>query len=365
MVAVRVVVFVLGAIVVALTLGSASRTLLVPRAIPASVARAVFIAVRWVFRIRGGSRASYERRDRVMAFYAPVALLTLLVVWLALVFTGYAAMFWGLGVRPLSRAIQASGSSLFTLGFTRLETLSQQLLAFSEAGLGLILLALLITYLPSLYAAFSSREQGVAKLEVRAGNPPTGTFLIELANEVTGLDRLQGLWNEWESWFVHLDETHTSFPALVFFRSPHPDQSWITAAGAVLDGASLYASTVDLPRRPDPEFTIRAGYLALRHIAEFFGIPYDPDPAPTDAISISRTEFDGAYDHMAAAGVPMKSDRDRAWRDFAGWRVNYDTVLLELARLTMAPLAPWSSDRIAEGNFTPPILRRRVRRTVP
>jgi hypothetical protein len=362
MVAVEVLVFVLGAAVVALTLGSAARTLLVPRAIPATLARIVFIGVRWVFRIRAGSRHTYERRDRTMVFYAPVALLTLLVVWLALVLLGYAAMFWGLGIRPVSRAIEDSGSSLFTLGFARLENLQQQILAFTEAGLGLILLALLITYLPSLYAAFSQREQGVAKLEVRAGNPPSAPYMIELAHTVTGLQKLQRVWNDWEDWFVRLDESHTSFPALSFFRSPHPDQSWITAAGAVLDAASLYSSSVDVPRTPDPEYMIRAGYLALRHIADFFGIAYDPDPLPTDPISITREEYDRAYDEMAAGGVPLKPDREQAWRDFTGWRVNYDTVLLALARLTMAPPAPWSSDRVEPGNYTPPILRRRIRR---
>ena len=41
----------------------------------------------------------------------------------------------------------------------------------------------------------------------------------------------------------------------------------------------------------------------------------------------------------------MKADLDRAWRDFAGWRVNYDRVLLAMAALTMAPDAPWSLDR--------------------
>jgi hypothetical protein len=361
MVALDVAVFVGGLTLVALTLGSASRTLLVPRAIPAAIARVVFIAVRWAFRVRAGSRHSYERRDRIMAFYAPVALLTLLVVWLAVVLLGYAAMFWGLGVRPLARTIEGSGSSLFTLGFTRLGGLPEQLLGFTEAGLGLILLALLITYLPSLYAAFSRREQGVSKLEVRAGAPPSGRYLIELANTITGLERLQGFWNDWEDWFVQVDESHTSFPALSFFRSPHPDQSWITAAGAVLDGASLYASSVDVPRTPDPEYMIRAGYLALRHISDFFGIRYDADPAPSDPISISREEYDEACDHMAISGVPLKRDREQAWRDFAGWRVNYDTVLLALARLTMAPMAPWSSDRVEAGNFTPPILRRRLR----
>ena len=32
-------------------------------------------------------------------------------------------------------------------------------------------------------------------------------------------------------------------------------------------------------------------------------------------------------------------------RNFKGWRVNYDRVLLGLARITSAPYAPWSSDR--------------------
>ncbi len=46
-----------------------------------------------------------------------------------------------------------------------------------------------------------------------------------------------------------------------------------------------------------------------------------------------------------SAGVRLKPDRDQAWHDFRGWRVNYDKVLLSLASLTMAPYAPWSSDR--------------------
>jgi hypothetical protein len=31
--------------------------------------------------------------------------------------------------------------------------------------------------------------------------------------------------------------------------------------------------------------------------------------------------------------------------DFAGWRANYDDVLVSLATLVGAPYAPWSSDR--------------------
>jgi hypothetical protein len=41
----------------------------------------------------------------------------------------------------------------------------------------------------------------------------------------------------------------------------------------------------------------------------------------------------------------VKDDRDAAWRAFVGWRVNYDSVLVGLSELIMAPEAPWSSDR--------------------
>ncbi len=57
------------------------------------------------------------------------------------------------------------------------------------------------------------------------------------------------------------------------------------------------------------------------------------------------SEFDEALDALAVQGLPLKADRDQAWRDFQGWRVNYDRVLIALAGLTMAPPTPWVSDR--------------------
>ena len=159
------------------------------------------------------------------------------------------------------------------------------------------------------------------------------------------LDRLGELWQTWEVWFVELEETHTSLAPLNFFRSPRPERSWITAAGTILDAASLAASTIDMPADPRADLCLRAGYLALRHIATLFRIPHDSDPRPDDPISISRHEFDGACSRLAEAGVPLKPNSDECWKNFAGWRVNYDTVLLSLAGLTVAPLAEWISDR--------------------
>jgi hypothetical protein len=360
MVVVRALVFVAGALVVGATFGSAIRTVILPRGIPAKLGRLVFITMRALFRVRIGRNATYERRDRVMAGYAPTSLLVLLVVWISLVLVGYTAMYWGLGERSIRHAFRLSGSAILTLGFERPANLPATVLAFTEAALGLVLLAMLITYLPSIYNAFSRREAAVTALEVRAGSPPSGVELIERYWALERIDQLDELWTRWEDWFVDVEETHLSFPALVFFRSPQPDHSWVTGSGAVLDAASLSLAAVDIPRNVRAEFCIRAGYLALRRIAQFFGIPYDPDPKRGDPITIGRNEFDQACERLAAAGVPLKPDRDEAWLDFAGWRVNYDAVLVALAGLTAAPYAPWSSDRSLRV-WRPPILRRRMR----
>src|SRR5205085_8392901 len=121
----------------------------------------------------------------------------------------------------------------------------------SEATIGLILVALLIAYLPTMYAAFSRREAAVSMLEVRAGSPPSAVEMILRFHRLNRLVYFNTLWTSWEVWFVELEESHTSLAALAFFRSPHPDRSWITAAGTVLDAAALVISTVDIP--PDPQ----------------------------------------------------------------------------------------------------------------
>ena len=351
--------FAAGAAWVAAVFLSAVSTVVVPRGVPVRLTRVVFLGMRRVFNLRSRVASTYEERDRALALYAPLTLIVLPVVWLALTCIGYTAMFWSFGVTPLRSALVESGSSLLTLGFARAPDLPTTVLAFTEAVLGLILLALLITYLPSMYGAFSRREHGVAMVEIQAGSPPTPAEMLVRFTTIKGLDKMEEeVWRPWLDWFVDIEESHTSFAGLPFFRSPQPNRSWITAAGVVLDTASLYASTIDAPRSPAAELCIRSGYLCLRRIGDFYAIPYDPDPAPTDPISVARDEFDAVYDRLAAGGVPVRADRDQAWRDFTGWRVNYDAVLVIMAGFVMAPYAPWISDRSPALRHRPPVIRR-------
>ncbi len=344
---VSVVCVVGGVALIAIVLDSALRTFVLPRGVRTPLTFVVFTTVRQGFNLIARESKSYEARDRIMALYAPLALLGLVVVWIVLVLIGFAAIYYGLvTVRDWRVAFELSGSSLFTLGFVvPPDDLPSFLLVFTEAAVGLGLFALFVAYLPTIYSAFSRREVAVAQLSTRAGIPPSAVELLIRYHSINWTDRLPELWASWEQWFNELEETHTSLAVLVFFRSPNPHRSWVTSSGAVLDAAALAQSTLSIPWSPQAGLCIRSGYLALREIADFFDVTHDADPAATDPISIDRSEFDDAYERLAAAGVPVRPDRERAWRDFSGWRVNYDSVLLALAGITMAPYAPWSSDR--------------------
>lgn len=345
-------IFILGVSIVMYTLNSALGTLVLPRGTRDLLTKTVFNFTWLIFILPTKFAKSYSQRDKSMALYAPITLMLLPASWLILVLLGYVLMYWAVGVRPLlSEAFTLSGSSLLTLGFAQPDTTFLRILVFSEATIGLGLVALLIAYLPTMYSAFSRREQAVNLLEVRAGSPPSAVEWLKRANRNNWLAEIGEQFMVWESWFADLEESHTSLSPLVFFRSPQPDRSWITASGAVLDTAAILLSVVDAPiEERKAKLCIRAGYLALRQIADLYNIKFNPDPVfPQEPISISREEFYQACHTLAQAGVPLINDLDQGWQNFGGWRVNYDRPLLSLAALVKAPYAPWSSDRSVRG----------------
>lgn len=340
----RIAVGGVGALLVVWTVNSTIQAFITPRGVNTPLLNALYKLLYFFFNLRVRS-ADYEQRDRIMAQFSPIFLFAIPFVLLTLILVGYMGIYWALDPSSVYEAFKLSGSSLLTLGYASTDTAVFKLLEFSESILGLVLIALLIAYLPTMYAAFSRRESNVALLEARAGSPATAVEFIARTYRNNQIEMLREVWLSWQTWFAEVEESHISLAPLSFFRSPKPDQSWVTAAGVVLDSAALLLSSVDTPFESTAAFCIRTGYISLNHIAEFLGVDYITKPPLGKPISISREEFEMVYDQLAMSGVPMKADIDRAWDDFYGWRINYDTALLSLAALTMAPYAEWVSDR--------------------
>ena len=342
----QVAAFGAGFILVWAAMRSAVRTLVFPRPVSDPISWAVFNTSRAFFQLRLRWAKDDAAVDRIMAGYAPVSVLMLLPSWLLIVLIGFMGMYWGIGIRSVREDFLMSGSSLFTLGYASVNDLTFIVLSFVEATIGLILVALLIAYLPAMYSAFSRREAAVSQLAARAGTPPSAVELIIRLHRIGELGNLRSFWREWEVLFSEIEESHTSLAALVFFRSPNGTLSWVTASGTVLDAAALIASTLELPREPQAELCIRAGFIALRRIAQSLDVTLPVDPRfPAVPISISQREYNDVCAELANEGVRRKPDREQTWRNFAGWRVNYDAQLLALCSITAAPYAHWSADR--------------------
>lgn len=356
-----VLAFVFGAVIVAATLTSVIRTFVLPRAASDWLTQKVFAFIRKLFELRLKKAKDYAKIDRVWAVYAPLSLMALAPTWMTLVTFGYTFLFWAAGTKDWVEAFTLAGSSLLTLGFARGDSLFNTVLSFSAATVGLILVALLIAYLPTMYSAFSRREVVVNQLAVRANTPPSAVEMLLRFHRLERLGQLGETWLDWETWFVELEESHTTLAALVFFRSPLPDHSWVNAAEAMMDAAALRLSLLDVPgdkealilssgnRVPsdaNAAIMLRAGFLALRRIADFFRVKYNPDPHfPEDPISVSQAEFEHAAEVFVKQGMPVKQDLSQAWQDFAGWRVNYDPVLNALKEITVAPPTDWTGGR--------------------
>jgi len=360
MLIVRIVVAALALAEVLAVLLSVLRSVVLPRAVPTRLARLTFLVVRVSLLARLRGRTDYETRDRVLALQAPLGLFAQLLVWALLIYLGFAALFWAVGDTspgdPVARALELSGSSMLTLGFDTPNGVLSDFVAFSAAGVGLTLLALVITYLPSVYGAFSRREAVIAKLVVRVGSPPTGAALLERSWNLGRFDQLEEVWEGWEDWFIEVSESHTTFPQLVFFRSPHPRNHWVLSAECVLDGAALLMTACDVPRQSRSELCVEAGVGALLVMTEFLGVP-DRLPEEDAEIALPQETFAAAIRQLGEEGVPLREDQDAAWREFRQIRARYEPLIAVLGRMTDAPRSDWSSWSASTARHNPPLFR--------
>lgn len=347
------VAFVAGVALVFATFASIFDALVVPRGTPArfalGISRVIGAFLRWVAR----RFSSYEDRDRVLVLHGPGSLIAVLVAWLTLLFLGFGLVFWHVSpggssdgaFAGLGEAFRQSGSSLFTLGFATADDPGPAAATFVAAAAGMVVVALQIAYLPTIYGAFNRRETLVTLLESRAGVPAWGPELLWRHHRVGIDDSLPDLYSQWEIWAADVAETHTTYPVLVWFRSPHPYRSWVTALLAVLDAASMHLALCPSSAPSEARLCLRMGFTAVRDMSRVLNLPYEPDPRPDAPIDLTFEEFEEAVAVLREIGFPMERTATEAWPDFRGWRVNYEEVMCALANLVVAPPALWSGER--------------------
>jgi hypothetical protein len=351
--------FAVGLFVVVGTWLSVVGTLVVPRGIHSRISRTVDRALDAGFLQLARRVRSFERRDRILAWQSPLSLLVRLAVWLGLLVAGFALLLLPSLNGRVGPAFSDAGSSMFTLGYAAPVGTGSTALEYLAAFSGLLVVGLQVGYLPTLYAAFNRRETEVSLLGSRAGVPAWGPEI--LARTRWGIDDvdahpvLEQLFTAWQRWAAEVAESHTTYLSLVRLRSPRPMSHWLTSLIAVMDAAALHLSLAP-SREPKlaARLALRMGFVTLDQIAKTMGLPVPDEPDPNGPITVTFEEFRAAAGMLRELGYPIDRTDEQAWPHYRGWRTNYDTAAVLLARQLDAPPALWTGTRRWPSTPIPP-----------
>jgi hypothetical protein len=343
-----VVIFALGVALIAIVLVDVFETIVVPRPSPGRhrlsryIVRPSWRLWRWL-----GERTRTEglSRDGFYGLYAPAAAVLSLIIWLVVLVFGYGLVLFAirgeLSPAPmnLGSALYFAGTSVLTLGYGDIVASGPLARGVSlvAAANGLGLVALVITFLFSLFASYQRRERLVVTLSARAKAPPSAVTLLESYARLEMVDQLPALFAEWEQWEAEVLDSHVAYPLLGYFRSSHDNVSWLSALGAVLDAAALVLTTVKGLPRGQAELTKRGGAHLVEDIGNILGLH-------GDGSIVDRGEFDEAYARLSRAGYELE-DADRGWRNFERARRTYAGRLEALASYWATPATQWIGTR--------------------
>ena len=346
MAALHVLAIVVGALLALAATAHIVRALVIPRGHATLFSHLVDAGVDAVFRALVRPLRNFEGKDHVLAAEGAVVLLTQLGAWLLAYEVAYSLVLWP-AVASFPLALRETASSMFTLGVVYTPGSTVTGVDVLAAATGVVVVALQIAYLPTLYAAFNRRETEVTLLGSRAGTPAWGPeLLLRTRYGVAVLsDDLADFYDRWERWAADVAESHSNYPVLVRFRSPQALSSWLVGLLAVMDSAAMLLAHCPSRDRMEPRRAIRMGFTALRDIAEALGMEVDTDPDPDSAITLSFVEFADAVEQLRSVGFPMERSAEEAWPHFRGWRVNYEGLAYAMAARTDAVPAPWSGPR--------------------
>ena len=291
--------------------------------------------------------ATARSREKYLGLFGPLSLLMLLAIWAISLIVGYGFLYWSsdTALYPASNIhsfwnyLYLSGVTFFTLGYGDVAPVSAsaRVLSVIETANGFGLLAIVISYLPVLYQAFSSRETRISMLDAHSGSPSSAVELLR-RHHVDGKVQIDRLLVEWEQWSAELLESHLSYPVLCYFRSQHDNQSWLRALTTVLDTCTLVLTGID----GVPSWQARMTFAMARHavvdIAQI--LKTAPHPVESGKVRLSDDDLDRAREILSQVGIPLCPD-EAGEQKLKDLRSMYEPYVAALSDWLLMPLPPW------------------------
>lgn len=292
-----------------------------------------------------------HRRTRLsfLSIFGPLSLLGLVVVWATGLIVSFALLHWcletslifsGQPVDSLTGYLYFSGTTFFTLGYGDLvpNLPGGRLLSVVEAGIGFGFLAMIISYFPVLYQAFSRREITISMLDARAGSPPTAGELLTRLGKSKSLQSSTSLLAAWEIWCAELLESHLSYPVLSYYRSQHDNQSWLSTLTLILDTSALMITGVD----GSDGHQARLTFAMARHAAVDLGLVFNKPPMNSRTDRVSPGELDRLLQKLKEVGIPIRDQAEvaRSLNELRNLYEPFVTALADYFQFELPPFLP-------------------------
>jgi hypothetical protein len=343
----RILAAILGIVVILLIAQDAFETIVLPRRVTRRIriTRLFYRTLQAGWQYIARMTPSSARREAILGYSGPLSLLALIAFWAVLFVFGFALLFWGLAV-PLNSTDQdvhfttylyLSGTTFFTLGLGDITPLPgiARFLVVSEVALGFVFLALVISYVPVIYQAFSRRELRISILDARAGSPATAVEILRRNHAGKNVEELKLLLHEWEVWCADILESHLSYPVLAYYRSQHQAQSWVGAVTVILDTCAMILTGIE----GIPPHAARFAFAMARHavvdLAQVLGT--------TPIIGVDRlppAEFANLLGVLQVCALHLE-EVPTAEQKLADLRETYEPFVLALADRLLVSLPPW------------------------
>ena len=288
-------------------------------------------------------------RDNFLSTFGPFSLLLLLVVWACGMILAFAGISWSLSlplhtpesIPTFGTYLYLSATTFITLGFGDVAPKTQlgRLLADAEAGIGFGFLAIVIGYLPVLYGAFSRREVLIALLDARASSPPSAGALLQryagcmACGDLTDLPEFL---RDWEKWSAELLESHLSYPVLMFYRSQHDRQSWLSALTTILDTCAFVISS--LPQ--GPVWQARLTFAMARHAVIDLTYVFEENPEKPREDRLPAEKLARLHQLINDAGTVFNENEEAVER-LNQLRSLYEPHVAFLSERLLQPLPDW------------------------
>jgi hypothetical protein len=343
----RILAAIFGIVLILLVALDAFETIVLPRRVTRRIrlARLYFSVIQIGWRSLSHLIRAGARRESYLGYLGPLSLLGLFLFWAVLFVFGFGLLLWGLAL-PLNAPdhtisfttyLYLSGTTFFTLGLGDVTPVPgvARLLVVSEVALGFIFLALVISYVPIIYQAFSRRELRISLLDARAGSPATAAEILRRNHAGKNVEELRLLLHDWEVWCGDILESHLSYPILAYYRSQHDQQSWVGALTVILDTCALILTGIEGPSVDPARFAFAMARHAVVDLAQVLGT------SPTTGVNrLSSAEFAQLQDLLAAFGIRL-IEGTASEQKLAALRETYEPFVSALANRIQVSLPPW------------------------